>query len=98
MRAATAYEQMRSNWQQADQQLSDAHIRIAAIEALCQQQHEALLAVFGFFDSGEFVRNTSLDSEEGWHLKMISIFKSLSDGQAALNAYAALFSKTGGAK
>ena len=72
--------------------------RIAALEKLCQQQHEALEAVFEFFDSGEFVRNTSHDSEEGWHLKMISIFKSLSDGQAALNAYAALFSKTGGAK
>lgn len=72
--------------------------RIAAVEKLCQQQHEALEAVFGFFDSGEFVRNTSHDSEEGWHLKMISIFKSLSDGQAALAAYAALFPKTGGAK
>lgn len=72
--------------------------RIAALEKLCQQQHEALVAMFGFFDSGEFVRNTSHDSEEGWHLKMISIFKSLSDGQVALNAYAALFPKTGGAK
>ena len=72
--------------------------QVAALEKLCQQQHEALEAVFGFFDSGEFVRNTSHDSEEGWHLKTISIFKCLSDGQAALNAYAALFPKAGGAK
>jgi hypothetical protein len=46
--------------------------------------YEALKAVIGFFESGEFVRDTSRDFEQGWHLKMLPVVKSIADAQAAL--------------
>jgi len=44
----------------------------------------ALKAVLGFFDSGEFVRDISRDFEQGWHLKMIPVVKSLADAKDAI--------------
>jgi hypothetical protein len=52
--------------------------------AAAPELYAALKAVLGFFESGEFVRDTSHDFEQGWHLKMIPVVKSLSDANAAL--------------
>ena len=52
--------------------------------AATPEMFAALKAVLGFFDSGEFVRDTTHDFEQGWHLKMIPVVKSLSDANAAL--------------
>ena len=45
---------------------------------------KALKAILGFFESGEFVRDTSGDFEQGWHLKMLPVVKSLADARAAI--------------
>jgi hypothetical protein len=58
---------------------ADARLLAAAPELFA-----ALKAVLGFFDSGEFVRDTSHDYEQGWHLKMIPVVKSLSDANTAI--------------
>ena len=54
-----------------------------------EQMAGALEAILGYFDSGIFVRDTTRDYEDGWHLKMIPVVKSLGDAQAALAAYRA---------
>ena len=61
----------------------DAQVRIATIERLCQQQHEALERLVGEIveDGGKRPYDTSMNLS-----------------RSALTAYAALFPKTGGAK
>jgi hypothetical protein len=57
----------------------------ARIYAAAPDMYEALKEITGFFESGEFVRDTSRDFEQGWHLKMLSVVKSLADAQAAID-------------
>lgn len=52
--------------------------------AAAPELYEALKEILGFFESGEFIRDTSRDFEQGWHLKMIPVVKSLADANAAL--------------
>jgi hypothetical protein len=56
-----------------------------------EEMYEALKAILGYFESGEFIRKTTLDFEQGWQLKMIPVVKSLADAKAAL-------AKAGGAQ
>ena len=56
----------------------------ARLIAAAPEMYEALKAIIGFFESGEFVRDTSRDFEQGWHLKMLPVVKSIADAQAAL--------------
>jgi hypothetical protein len=56
----------------------------ADLIAAAPEMYEALKSILGFFDSGEFVRDTSHDFEQGWHLKMIPMVKALADANAAL--------------
>ena len=57
----------------------------AYLIAAAPEMYEALKAVIGFFESGEFVRDTSRDFEQGWHLKMLPVVKSIVDAQAAIS-------------
>jgi hypothetical protein len=55
-----------------------------ALISAAPEMYEALKAILGFFDSGEFVRDTSHDFEQGWHLRMLLAVKALADAKAAL--------------
>jgi hypothetical protein len=48
------------------------------------EMYAALKAILSFFESGDFVRDVSHDFEQGWHLRMIPVVKSLADANAAI--------------
>ena len=56
----------------------------ASLIASAPDMYDALKAILGFFESGEFVRDTSNDFEQGWHLRMIPVVKSIADAKDAL--------------
>ena len=57
----------------------------ARLYAAAPDLYKALKEITGFFESGEFVRDTSRDFEQGWHLKMLPVVKSIVDAQAAIS-------------
>jgi hypothetical protein len=67
---------------EADADEPDSGVWVKA--EVARAMYEALKAIIGFFESGEFVRDTSRDFEQGWHLKMLPVVKSIADAQAAL--------------
>lgn len=54
------------------------------VDPVKTEMYAALKSIFGFFESGEFVRDTSRDFEDGWHLRMLPLMTSLVDAKAAL--------------
>ena len=44
-----------------------------ALISAAPEMFEALKTILGFFDSGEFIRDTNSDFEQGWHLRMLPV-------------------------
>ena len=81
----------RYDWNTGDESATGEHVMhkdYAALETLCQQQHEALEMAFDEFDNRY---DGAPDSRVLW------MGEPMDAARNALTAYAALFPKTGGA-